>query len=128
MCAGKLMTVLSRPNLFHHLNPTLSYPPPPLPLHIIMPPAVHHSTAEDGPAEEVTTGAAAEEPGILQHTVSQQGSGSAASALDAFLDSAAQPTSRHAQSYSRYSCTPNTKGICTATGCLTQLDIVRSSN
>ncbi|KAL0030916.1 hypothetical protein WJX79_000862 [Trebouxia sp. C0005] len=36
---------------------------------------------------------------------SQQGSGNAASALEAFLDSAAQPTNRqmqHAQSYSRY--------------------------
>ena len=135
MCNGQLkrhtdVSVITPQPVPPHSNPTLSSPPP-LPLHIIMPTqwsAVKYSTAEDGPAEEVTTGVAAEEPGMLRPTVSQPGSGSAASALEAFLDSAAQPTGRHAQSYSRYSRTPNTRGICTATGCLTQLDIVRSSN
>ena len=55
----------------------------------------------DGAADE--QGSAAEGGTPLS---SQQGSGSAATALEAFLDSAAQPTSRtqiqHAQSYSRY--------------------------
>ena len=61
-------------------------------------------TAEDGVVEEQSSGAAAaQEPGMLRHTASGQGSGSAANALEAFLDSAAQPTSRHAQSYSRCS-------------------------
>ena len=64
---------------------------------------MQHSAAEDDAAQEVTSGAAVEEPDTLGHTASQQGSGSAANALEAFLDSAAQPTSRHTQSYSRYS-------------------------
>lgn len=49
---------------------------------------------EEAPAPQPASPAAA----------SHQGSGGAASALEAFLDSAAQPTSRqvqHAQSYSR---------------------------
>ena len=55
----------------------------------------------DGAADEQDSAAEGGTP-----LSSQQGPGSAATALEAFLDSAAQPTSRtqiqHAQSYSRY--------------------------
>lgn len=54
--------------------------------------------AENGAGQEQTSTAAE----IGTPAASQQGSGNAASALEAFLDSAAQPTSRYSQSYSRY--------------------------
>ena len=72
---------------------------------------MQYFAADDVAAQQVTSQAAAEEPGTLRHTASQQGSGSAANALEAFLDSAAQPTSRHAQSYSRYSSSSSTPRV-----------------
>ncbi len=58
----------------------------------------------DDAQDEQDGAALAADPGTPAAT-SQQGSGNAASALEAFLDSAAQPSNRqmqHAQSYSRW--------------------------
>ena len=68
------------------------------------------SAAENGAAEDPTSAAAAQEASTLRHTSSEQGSGNAANALETFLDSAAQPTSRHSHSFSRYCSSSTAKG------------------